>query len=115
MNPTQHAANDYSLMMTRHDGSTEEVKFRLPSLRDLEAYMTATSNDVVTAEMLAGKEPGWADQWTDASVYALCGAAEELMRPRIAAWMDRQAAKAMAAKPLVDRQREMSEKLGMKR
>lgn len=95
-----HPTNTYPITLRRADGSAEALTYRLPSLRQMGRYLTLLADTPSLAEWLCGQPEGWADQWTDDSLYALADAVEEQMRPRVAAYLERQAAQAERMAPL---------------
>jgi len=88
-----HSKNEYSATLETIGGETVEVTYQLPVLRALADYVDWEQTEPLLAEKLTGNDEGWADQFTDQSLYAFADQVREQMSPRVAAWMERQAAK----------------------
>jgi len=88
-----HAKNQYTATLETLTGETVEVTYHLPALRALADYVDWEQDEPVLAEKLTGNDEGWADQFTDVSLYAFADQVRDEMSPRVAAWMERQAAK----------------------
>lgn len=95
--------NEYPMTVRTAGGGSEEVTLRLPSLRQIPAYMDILGDFPAQAEFLCGQEQGWADGIADDSVYEICDKGAELMRPRVTAWLDRQAASNENLRPVLDK------------
>lgn len=87
-------------LVRQSDGSEETVSYRLPALRDMDKYAEKLENDAELVEWLCGKEPPWADQFTDESIIDLAERIQESVFPRFAGWCKRQLAKTNRMLPL---------------
>lgn len=98
--------NSYQFTLTTWGGESVSVDYRLPPLSALPEYLEKEADDSAMLEYLCGKEKGFADRFTDESIYQLLDKVGEQMDPRKAAWISRQAAK-------IKRVKENQAKLGL--
>jgi hypothetical protein len=85
--------NKYAFTLETLDGEAVAIEYSLPTLRKIPEYIDNGGDDAALLEYICKKEEGWADQFTDDSVYKLLDQVGEQMNPRKAAWLKRQAAK----------------------
>ena len=107
----QIVTNKIPCDVTDHEGKTSEVTIQLPTLRELPKYVDTLGDDLATVELLTGLPPEEVDRLTDESIFAICDKAAQVMHPRIAAWLDRQAAKIEAQKPIFARSKAATAKM----
>jgi hypothetical protein len=96
----QDAANKYAYTLETWDGEKETGFYRLPSLRGMGEYLAYQQDDSTLLAWLCGfkdkdgkLDVDRTDKFTDDSIFALLEEVKELMDPRLAAWISRQAAK----------------------
>jgi hypothetical protein len=85
--------NQYEATLQSLEGKPVSVEYRLPSLRKIPEYLDLSQDDSKLLEFLCNKPEGFADGFTDDSIYEALDKVGEQMDPRIAAWIKRQAAK----------------------
>ena len=86
--------NKYSHDLVTLEGKTVTVEYSLPPLRDYPAYADAANGEEpLLLELLCKEEAGWADQFTQESIYEMLDVVGELMDPKLAAWQTRLAAR----------------------
>jgi hypothetical protein len=90
---TAEVLGSHKVIVTRLDGTTQEVTVRALRMRDFPTYFDLRSSPdgfAGLAELLASQPSGWADQLEDASVYRICDVGEELNFSRAVGWKERQ-------------------------
>lgn len=97
--------NEFPVEVTYLDGSHGRVGIKLPPLRDMARYLQLLDDDAAMVEMLTGLDRADVDQITDESVFRICDEAAHIMHPRVAAWVDRQAAKTESYAPILGKAR----------
>lgn len=87
--------NKYSYSLVTWDGESVESSYRLPTLRRLPEYLdlVGVGKEAECAAFILEEKIDKLEQFTDDSIYALLDKVAEQMDPRVAAWINRQAAK----------------------
>ncbi len=77
------------LQVTKRDGSQETVRVRELKISELPKYSMVIDDEAKTAELLCGKEAGWADSLTRESLVAVIEKGDGLNMDFMARWTER--------------------------
>lgn len=85
--------NTYTFELTKWSGEAVTITYSLPPLRGIPEYLDKLTDESALLEFICKQEQGFADEFTDDSIFALLDKVAEQMDPRQAAWISRQVAK----------------------
>jgi hypothetical protein len=73
------------------DGSKETVRVKLLKVKKFEDYLRAIENEEATAELLCGKDPGWAENVTASSLLDIVEKGHDINFTTVCRWAERRA------------------------